>query len=85
MAALLQPGTPGSTPNSSAPHATLATAGKWCRDASPAQTHDSLLLLLSTYSVENNPKDNNENLWPNKLISMKKLYPRKERVRGSMQ
>lgn len=80
-ATLLQP----KTPNSSTPHATLATAGKCCRDMAPAQTHDSLLLLMSTHSVENNPNSHSKNLWPNRLISMKKLFPRKDRVRGSVQ
>lgn len=31
-------------------YATLAAAGKCCRDVALAQTHDSLLLLLSTHS-----------------------------------
>lgn len=32
----------------------------------------SLLLLLSTHSVENNPYSSSENLWPHRLISIKK-------------
>lgn len=42
----------------------------------------SLLLLLSTHSVENNPNGNSENPQPNRLISMKKLFSRKKRLRG---
>lgn len=85
-AALLHPGTPRSAPQLlHTTRNTLATAGKWCRDVAPAQTHDRLLLLLSTHSVKNNTNGNSKNLWPNRLISMKKLFPRKERVRGSVQ
>lgn len=71
--------------NSSTPRATLATAGKWCRDVAPAQIHDSSLSLLLTHSVENNSNCNSKSLWSNRLTSMKKLFPRKERVRGSVQ
>lgn len=45
----------------------------------------SLLLLLSTHSVENDPNGNSENPQPNRLISMKKLFARKKRARGNMQ
>lgn len=45
----------------------------------------SLLLLLSTHSVENNPNGNSENPQPNRLNSMKKLFSMKKRVRGNMQ
>lgn len=72
---------PGLPPNSSTPHATLATACKWCRDVAPTQTRDSVLLLLSTHSAEKNPNSNSENLWPNRLIYMKKLFSRKDRVK----
>lgn len=41
----------------------------------------SLLLLLSTHSVENNPNSSSENLWPYRLIFYeKKVLPRKKRV-----
>jgi len=58
---------------------------KWCRDVALVQTQDSSLLLLSTRSVEKNPNCNNKNLHPNRLISMKKLFPGKESVRGCVQ
>lgn len=33
-------------------YAILAAAGKWCRDVALVQTHDSLLLLLSTQHLK---------------------------------
>lgn len=84
-ATLLQPGNPGSSPPTP-PHniqplqQLVSGAEMWL-----LPKHMTVYCYCCQLTLENNPNGNSENLWPNRLISTKKLFPRKERARGNVQ